>query len=439
MSVKEGRSNIADVYEKGLCSGCGVCAGICPIGAIKMEETKEGVYRPVVDGQRCVHCGLCRDVCPGIGVNFKKLDREIFGREPSDLLLGNYLKLYAGEAVDSGVRARGASGGVATAILLYALEKKLIDGALVTVMEGLRPKVVLARSAKEIMAAAKSKYCPVPVGVGIKDILKEKGKYAVVGLPCHIQGFRKAEKEDPRLRERAVLYLGIFCGLTPSFKGTDFLLKRMRILSGEVRSVAYRARGWPGGLEVVLKSGERRFLPLGKYWPPIFGRFFFTPYRCTLCSDNLAELADIAVGDAWLPEYSNESAGKSILLSRSRRGERLLQSVCKGGKIRLEEVSADKVIQAQKNSTFFKKRNITARRRLVTAFGKSFPDYGLRFMKSNLWDLIGAIMVYTNLWLSKQAVFCSVLKYVPHKVLMGYGFIMQKIFDRTYSRGDYEK
>ena len=45
----------------------------------------------------------------------------------------------------------------------------------------------------EPVSATKSKYCPVPANVRIKKILRRNGKFAVVGLPCHIHGVRKAE------------------------------------------------------------------------------------------------------------------------------------------------------------------------------------------------------------------------------------------------------
>lgn len=41
------------------CSGCGECAEICPVDAIKMEEDL-----PVVDREWCIGCGVCATVCP---------------------------------------------------------------------------------------------------------------------------------------------------------------------------------------------------------------------------------------------------------------------------------------------------------------------------------------------------------------------------------------
>jgi len=40
------------------CTGCGLCAQVCPQGAIQIGETAR------VDGARCAGCGLCLDACP---------------------------------------------------------------------------------------------------------------------------------------------------------------------------------------------------------------------------------------------------------------------------------------------------------------------------------------------------------------------------------------
>ena len=41
------------------CSGCGACAGECPVGAIS-----EGDGKYVIDESMCIDCGACADACP---------------------------------------------------------------------------------------------------------------------------------------------------------------------------------------------------------------------------------------------------------------------------------------------------------------------------------------------------------------------------------------
>lgn len=46
-----------------LCSGCGVCVGICPYEASKLE-TSEGKLKSAIDDARCKRCGVCITACP---------------------------------------------------------------------------------------------------------------------------------------------------------------------------------------------------------------------------------------------------------------------------------------------------------------------------------------------------------------------------------------
>ena len=114
-------NTIAQVVKDGLCTGCGTCIALCPEEAIKLTRNeKKGIYVPELNEEKCNNCGICYEVCPGHEVDFKQLNLEIFGKEPEDVLIGNYLNCYFGHATDYDIRYNSASGGLVTQLLIFA-------------------------------------------------------------------------------------------------------------------------------------------------------------------------------------------------------------------------------------------------------------------------------------------------------------------------------
>ena len=252
------------VVERGLCTGCGTCVSMCPSQAIDMIlDSKLQIYVPKIERAKCTGCGLCIKVCPGHAVDFKQLNKVFLEKDLQDntlnVMLGYYLNCYTGYSMNSDIRFDSSSGGIVTELLIFALEEGLIDGALVTRMNKerpLEPEPFIARTRSEIIEASKSKYCPVPANIALREILKRDGRYAVVGVPCQLHGTRKAELVNKKLRDRIVLHLGIFCGANDSFHQNEYLLYQWRIKPDDVAKIDYRGGGWPGVLTIKLKSGH---------------------------------------------------------------------------------------------------------------------------------------------------------------------------------------
>ena len=399
---------IAQVVKDNLCTGCGTCIALCPNEAIKLTTNeKKGIYVPELNEEKCNNCGICYEVCPGHEMDFKGLNLEIFGKEPENILIGNYLNCYIGHATDYDIRYNSASGGLATQLLIFALEEGLIDGALVTRMKKdkpLEPEPFIARTKEEIIEASKSKYCPVPANIALKEILKsnEEEKFAVVGLPCHIHGIRKAEQINNSLKEKISLHIGIFCGHSPNFTATKFLLRQMNIKDDDIRKLNYRGEGWPGMMYIELKNGNKKFIKYGEYWTKGFGSYFF-PNRCTLCCDGVCELADVSFGDAWLPELrKDKTIGKSVIISKTKIGDEILQKCHAKNKIKLNKITAEKVIESQRAMLNFKKRSFQARVSIISLFDKKEPNYTSKLLKPRVSDYLAATSFYFWLWISSK-------------------------------------
>jgi len=393
----ENKNKISQVVKDNLCTGCGTCYAMCPKEAISMKiNERKGIYEPVIDESKCNNCGICYEVCPGHAVDFEQLNLEIFGKEPEDILIGNYLNCYIGYSTDYDIRYNSSSGGLVTQLLIFALEEGIIDGALVTRMKKdkpLEPEPFIARTREEVIEASKTKYCPVPANVALRKVLEanEKERFAVVGLPCHIHGVRKAEQINKILKERIVLHLGLFCLANISFLGTNFIFRQFNINTEDIDRISYRGNGWPGGMKVIFKDGGVRFLRTEEYYNEFFASFKI--YRCLLCHDHTNELADISFGDAW-HEKDRDNVGLSVVISRNDKAEKFLKTA-RNKAIKLKEIKVEEIKKSQ-DYMAFKKRDLNARITLMKFLGKKIPSYNIDLPKSPINAYLNSICSYID-------------------------------------------
>lgn len=391
--VYDENGTVESIVRDGLCTQCGFCEPVCPTSAIHLtESSRTGEILPVINADACVMCPLCLDTCPGANVDFTALHRKRFGDTPYERYSGYIESAWLVWASDDHVRTAGASGGAITALGKMALRSGLIDYLVFARPRSddpFRSETLITSSAADLEPGVGSLYFPVPLGEGVTrarlEAIPREGRLGLIGLPCHIHGALKLSDTGWFRRLNWRLVIGIFCGGTWTYQATDTLLNEQGLSRSGIQRFSFRAGGWPGKLRWVGKTGSVGWLDRHQGGPlrrlassSIFSAYsFFTPERCTTCTDGLADLADLSVGDPWLKSQKDENKGKSLVVLRSPIAKALLESAISQGTVCAEALDPDLVVASQQGMLVIKQNPQAllslAERRRGRAPGYEYP------------------------------------------------------------------
>lgn len=367
------------VMRSELCNRCGSCVGLS--GGRIVFEKREGRYLPRQVGE--IDDRLADRLwtaCTGKEFNFPETNKQFYAGAPHfHEYTGSYHNIYIGYSRDQAVRQNAASGGIISAVLIYLLEQKKIDGVITLRMSAEKPwlsEPFIAKSREEIMEAAQSKYTISSVNEILPEAEQFEGTLAFVGIPPQVQSIRKLQQiNDPSVKNIKYLF-GPFYGNTLYFSSIKSFLKTY----GEkdyrkIRKLYFRYGEWPGNMRIEMESG--RVIELKK-----FHANYLIPFHVLknslYCTDFTNEFTDLSGGDAWAPVYEERGKGFSMIITRSKAGQEILDEMIKAGLISADPITEDEAIKMHSHGYDFKKRGSFIRIRFRKLTGKSIPDYGYK-------------------------------------------------------------
>jgi len=326
---------------------------------ITMAFDQYGMYQPQVQGEMdSARIEAILKVCPfsDKGPNEDELALTLFPEATPDKRLGRYSGLYAGYVEEGEFRARGSSGGMVSWILAELLATNRVDGIIHMQPSKGRCSDALfsyavSTTEAEVLKGAKSKYYPMEMS-GVLDFIKKSDKrYALVGVPCFIKAARRLMLEDPVIAERVKFCVGLVCGHLKSKAFADCFAWQAGIEPGHLEKIDFRVKlpdrkSSDYGV-TVEGNGQQITRPTREYFGSNWGVGFFKYSACEYCDDVFAETADVAVGDAWLPEFTADNGGNSIVLVRSVELGKLIRDGVNSGRLCLESCSADAMAESQ--------------------------------------------------------------------------------------------
>jgi coenzyme F420-reducing hydrogenase beta subunit len=308
----------AKIIDTGECTVCGACITACPDCHIKLIDNKPKRLKRAMD---CVGCQTCYDACYMLRHDLIKdiEDRIIgWGRKES---IGSCRRIVTARTKDTELERTCQNGGVVTTLLLYALDRGLIDGALVVGRDAWAPVACITKTRDEIIRAAGTKYGIVPVLKELRAAVVDRGlsKICVVGSPCHIQSIRYLKHKGLPLASSVKLTIGLFCRENYEYA---CIVEKIRAKGVDINQV--------DKLDVsdtfdIYVAGKKLSFPVTETKSCV-------PRHCLVCRDFAAELADIAVGSGGPAE------GWSTVIIRTEEGERVFAGVVEGGLIETREI-----------------------------------------------------------------------------------------------------
>lgn len=314
------RKNIEQL-PKTSCTGCKMCADICPSQCIQFAEDEEGFFYPTVDDERCIDCGRCLRNCPAKRV----------------MLHPRVCQVQSAYASQRAIHDSGSSGGL---FYLFA-ETVLNEGGVVygaSFDKNLLLKHRRAEKQSELRSLCKSKYVQSDcsgIYLQVKTDLQSGKTVLFSGTPCQCQALHNFIGE--KMANHLVL-VDFVCHGVPNQHLFDDNIQWNARKYGNIRSIEFRHKGGPHPqmLKMVYeKDGkEKTCLRLHYQDPYYFGfqkHLTMRPscYECLWAKPE--RCSDITIADFWgiekLDKGLDSKKGVSCIAPNTEKGKSLFQKI----------------------------------------------------------------------------------------------------------------
>lgn len=308
------------------CTGCGLCAHICPKGAIEIKEDilRDHFLYPCINNDQCINCGLCLKTCPSTkkGTELKNNHCFLFKHNNEDKLINS------------------SSGGAFQVIAeqIFKNNKSSVYGA---AWNGLKVSHIRITSVHDLNKLLGSKYIQSYISKeiykNIKDDLINGNHVLFCGTPCQVAAVDAYLPEGLKMN---LILVQILCHGVPNQWGFDKCIEHEnRLIHGKINMFEFRHK-------VSVGTDNRKFIynyaKSNKTYQVIGDYFFFPYYRlfhtysiyrdsCYHCDYRKHRFGDLIVGDFWgissiNRNYKNDY-DKSLIIALSEKGNAVFRLI----------------------------------------------------------------------------------------------------------------
>ena len=336
--------SLAGVIESGMCIGCGACSLVDQSIELRLNE-KRLIFEPDRPGG-----AEAAAVCPAVQVDFAGAHEYLFpGRDVGPY--GVVESVHLAQSTDLERNRKASSGGLIKELLLELLDRPDVDGVIaLDHVEGLEFAGRLITQAHEVDELPGSIYHNLVQTPSAQLLRDNPGRFVLVAIPCQLEGlYAYIRQHEPALRDRIHTTIGLLCGWQYSHHSINAISKFNGIDPERITDISYRGGGPIGRLAITTDDREvhsvNRRVNFG--YQVAFDRHMNTA-RCHLCVNHGNFLADIVVGDAWLPNTLRSRTGVSLVVCRTPATTDLVQALVDRGRIVTAAATTDEIRLSQK-------------------------------------------------------------------------------------------
>lgn len=336
-------SDLSGVIGSGMCIGCGACEMVD--GSVKVVLNGRSLtYQPDSAGGAAAAA-----VCPSVAVDYRGLQEWLF---PGSLIgpLGVVRSVHLTQSTDHDRNVRASSGGIIKEILRDLLRRGEVDGVIaLDHVEGIEFAARLVTEPDDVDTLPGSIYHNLRQTSALELLRDTPGRLVLVGIPCQLEGLWSWVRAcEPGLRDKLVLTIGLLCGWQYSHHSINAMGEYLGFDPASIVDIAYRGGGPVGKFSVETSDGAKysasRRVDFG--YQVAFDRHFNTP-RCHVCINHSNFLADLVVGDAWLPSTVFTKTGVSLVVCRSEFAETVVSRLVGEGSCVSLKVTEDEIRESQ--------------------------------------------------------------------------------------------
>lgn len=324
-SIMKDNKNLENKSITNICSGCGMCAAVCPTNCITIKLNEDGFYSYEINKEKCIGCNKCKTICGQLSTKINEIKD---------------MKLYSAYSLNEDVLKHSSSGGLAYEISYYGIQNNIPIIGCTYNLEKNRAEHIVVTKMEDLLKLSGSKYLQSYTVDAFKELVKLK-QGIIIGTPCQISSADRYLKTIKK-RDNFIL-VDIICHGVPSYSlWQKYISKYKKIENIKFRDKKFGWRTMTMSINSKYHKSEKKDL---------FYDFFRTQIvynkSCYECKYRAKTNADIRLGDYWGPKFKKEDDGISMVIVNTKNGEKLLQELINNKQISAEKQPIEDYFKSQ--------------------------------------------------------------------------------------------